>query len=76
MNQDGRSDPGSWLAGGRSLSARADFLERSRGEERVPVVFSTAHVDGDRLKNARCFVFPEPHPLRERDKAKRSDLDF
>lgn len=59
------------------IDFRADFLDRSNGDRRVPVViFSTANMDGSRLKNTRCLVFADSHPLRNRDKVKALDLTF
>ncbi|SDC07778.1 PAS domain-containing protein [Actinokineospora iranica] len=56
------------------IDFRADFLNK---QERVPVViFSTAKVEGDKLKNTRCFVFSDSHPDRARDKVKALDLSF
>ncbi|MEU4654844.1 PAS domain-containing protein [Streptomyces sp. NPDC023723] len=65
---------GRWGEDAPIIDFRADFLNQG---ERVPVViFSTANVEGDKLKNTRCFVFPDSHPDRERDKVKALDLSF
>jgi len=68
---------GRWGEDAPIIDFRADFLDRSRDDERVPVViFSTARVEGEQLKNTRCFVFADPHPGRQRDQVKALDLDF
>ncbi|KOX01150.1 hypothetical protein ADK65_10620 [Streptomyces sp. NRRL B-1140] len=65
---------GRWGEDAPIIDFRADFLNKG---ERVPVViFSTANVENDKLKNTRCFVFPDSHPDRERDKVKALDLGF
>jgi hypothetical protein len=65
---------GRWGEDAPIIDFRADFLNKG---ERVPVViFSTAKVEDDKLKNTRCFVFPDSHPDRERDKVKALDLSF
>ncbi|WFE61360.1 PAS domain-containing protein [Micromonospora sp. WMMD712] len=65
---------GRWGEDAPIIDFRADFLNNG---ERVPVViFSTAKVEDDRLKNTRCFVFPDSHPHRERDKVRALDLNF
>lgn len=65
---------GRWGEDAPIIDFRADFLNKG---ERVPVViFSTAKVEGDKLKNTRCFVFPDSHPDRGRDKVKALDLSF
>jgi hypothetical protein len=65
---------GRWGEDAPIIDFRADFLNKG---ERVPVViFSTAKVEDDKLKNTRCFVFPDSHPDRKRDKVKALDLDF
>ncbi|MEU0336055.1 hypothetical protein [Streptomyces sp. NPDC006193] len=65
---------GRWGEDAPIIDFRADFLNQG---ERVPVViFSTAKVENDRLKNTRCFVFPDSHPDRERDKVTALDLSF
>ncbi|MFJ4538904.1 PAS domain-containing protein [Streptomyces tibetensis] len=65
---------GRWGDDAPIIDFRADFLNKG---ERVPVViFSTANVENDKLKNTRCFVFPDSHPDRERDKVKALDLSF
>ncbi|EST35465.1 hypothetical protein [Streptomyces roseochromogenus] len=68
---------GRWGEDAPIIDFRADFLDRSKGNERVPVViFSTAKVEDNKLKNTRCFVFSDSHPSRQRDKVKALDLDF
>ncbi|MFJ8546567.1 PAS domain-containing protein [Streptomyces sp. NPDC093586] len=68
---------GRWGEDAPIIDFRADFMDRSRDDERVPVViFSTAKVEDNTLKNTRCFVFSDSHPTRERDKVKALDLDF
>ncbi|MEU3096923.1 PAS domain-containing protein [Streptomyces sp. NPDC006967] len=65
---------GRWGEDAPIIDFRADFLNKG---ERVPVViFSTAKVENNKLKNTRCFVFPDSHPDRERDKVKALDLSF
>lgn len=65
---------GRWGEDAPIIDFRADFLNEG---QRVPVViFSTAKVENDQLKNTRCFVFPDSHPDRERDKVKALDLSF
>lgn len=65
---------GRWGEDAPIIDFRADFLNKG---ERVPVViFSTAHVEDAVLKNTRCFVFPDSHPTRPRDKVKALDLNF
>ncbi|MEV0735389.1 PAS domain-containing protein [Streptomyces sp. NPDC050549] len=65
---------GRWGEDAPIIDFRADFLNKG---ERVPVViFSTAKVEDNKLKNTRCFVFPDSHPDRERDKVKALDLSF
>ncbi|MFJ8111570.1 PAS domain-containing protein [Streptomyces sp. NPDC096132] len=65
---------GRWGEDAPIIDFRADFLNKG---ERVPVViFSTAKVEEDKLKNTRCFVFPDSHPDRARDKVKALDLGF
>ncbi|MCW7944409.1 hypothetical protein AAW14_20870 [Streptomyces hygroscopicus] len=68
---------GRWGEDAPIIDFRADFLDRSNGNERVPVViFSTAKVEDSKLMNTRCFVFSDSHPLRERDRVKALDLSF
>lgn len=68
---------GRWGEDAPIIDFRADFLDRSKGNERVPVViFSTAKVEDNKLKNTRCFVFSDSHPGRERNKVKALDLNF
>lgn len=65
---------GRWGEDAPIIDFRADFLNKG---ERVPVViFSTAKVEDNKLKNTRCFVFPDSHPDRKRDKVKALDLNF
>ncbi|GFH35502.1 PAS domain-containing protein [Streptomyces pacificus] len=65
---------GRWGEDAPIIDFRADFLNKG---ERVPVViFSTAKVENNKLKNTRCFVFPDSHPDRERDRVKALDLGF
>lgn len=65
---------GRWGEDAPIIDFRADFLNKG---ERVPVViFSTAKVENNKLKNTRCFVFPDSHPDRERDQVKALDLSF
>ncbi|MGW9170651.1 PAS domain-containing protein [Streptomyces decoyicus] len=65
---------GRWGEDAPIIDFRADFLNKG---ERVPVViFSTAKVEDNKLKNTRCFVFPDSHPERKRDKVKALDLNF
>jgi len=56
------------------IDFRADLLNKGA---RVPVViFSTPWLEDNKLKNSRCFVFPDSHPRRERDKVRALDLSF
>jgi PAS domain-containing protein len=65
---------GRWGEDAPIIDFRADFLNQG---ERVPVViFSTANVVGDELRNTRCFVFSDSHPDRKRDRVKALDLSF
>ncbi len=65
---------GRWGEDAPIIDFRADFLNKG---ERVPVViFSTAKVENNKLTNTRCFVFPDSHPDRDRDKVKALDLSF
>ncbi|MEV0910411.1 PAS domain-containing protein [Streptomyces hokutonensis] len=65
---------GRWGEDAPIIDFRADFLNKG---ERVPVViFSTAKVEDNKLKNTRCFVFPDSHPDRKRDRVKALDLNF
>lgn len=65
---------GRWGEDAPIIDFRADFLNKG---ERVPVViFSTAKVEDNKLKNTRCFVFTDSHPDRKRDKVKALDLNF
>lgn len=65
---------GRWGEDAPIIDFRADLLNSG---ERVPVViFSTAHVEGDVLKNTRCFVFPDNDPSRHRDRVAALDLAF
>lgn len=65
---------GRWGEDAPIIDFRADFLN---GGKRVPVViFSTAKVEDDKLKNTRCFVFPDSHPHLKRDRVTVLDLDF
>ncbi|MFF4604962.1 PAS domain-containing protein [Streptomyces sp. NPDC001339] len=65
---------GRWGEDAPIIDFRADFLNKG---ERVPVViFSTAKVEDNKLKNTRCFVFPDSNPERARDKVKALDLNF
>ncbi|MEV4844448.1 PAS domain-containing protein [Micromonospora matsumotoense] len=65
---------GRWGEDAPIIDFRADFLNDGK---RVPVViFSTAKVEDNRLKNTRCFVFPDSHPHLERDKVSALDLSF
>jgi hypothetical protein len=65
---------GRWGEDAPIIDFRADFLNKGK---RVPVViFSTAKVENNKLKNTRCFVFTDSHPERARDKVKALDLGF
>lgn len=65
---------GRWGEDAPIIDFRADFLNKGK---RVPVViFSTAKVEDNKLKNTRCFVFPDSHPDRARDKVSALDLSF
>ncbi|MEV3870652.1 PAS domain-containing protein [Streptomyces sp. NPDC049906] len=65
---------GRWGEDAPIIDFRADFLNEGA---RVPVViFSTAKVEDNKLRNTRCFVFPDSHPDRKRDKVKALDLNF
>ena len=64
-----------WALAALGPDAVADRL-CNKGD-RVPVlIFCTAKVANDKVKNTRCFVFPAGHPDRERDKVKALDLGF
>ncbi|WP_405181032.1 hypothetical protein OG225_07605 [Nocardia sp. NBC_01377] len=68
---------GRWGEDAPIIDFRADFLDRSRDNARVPVViFSTAHVENDTLQNTRCFVFSDSQPTRRRDRVTALDLEF
>ncbi|MFG1604768.1 PAS domain-containing protein [Actinoplanes sp. NPDC049265] len=65
---------GRWGEDAPIIDFRADFLNKGA---RVPVViFSTANVVDDQLRNTRCFVFSDSHPDRTRDRVKALDLSF